>query len=822
MSGRAALVVAIAAGVSAAIGGLAVREWTRPVRPTELRVGYYNFIPYLMVNEDGSPGGFGVEVFAEAARREGMVIRWVNTEGSPDQAFADGRIDLYPMLAITEARQRRISFSRPWWENNLGLMSRTDNVVDRARLGQGDTRVAVLDLSFGVTLFTRAFPEATVVGFAREVPVVESVCLGQADAAMLDVRSYSLIRERVPSCHGIPLTFRWFRELNLTYGVGAQPGLEDEAARLHQAIVALALDGTMTEIGERWGVQATNQMTMFRDLVAMRDRNTALGVTAVVLALIVGVFAWQNRRVRHARVAAEQASRAKNQFLASVSHEIRTPLNGILGMTELLLGTRLDGPQREFVHALEASGRALVTVIDDVLDFAKIESGTLTTRVEAFDLVSLAEDVVTLFAGRAAAKHLDIATTADAEVPAVVLADAGRVRQVLSNLVGNAVKFTDAGTVLVTVARVPSDGDDLARVRLAVADTGAGVPDDQQAKLFLPFSQLDTSTRRRHGGTGLGLAICRELVALMGGTIGMHRNEAGGSTFWFELPVGPDTGQRDDRTVTHEGPVVQFLQGAATATAVDVLLARWGVAVVRVGDVDACLQALAVAPAAVLLIDMARIDTMTDEERARLGAVVMGEHRPHVLLATPGQVTAERRAGICPHAIVASLPVRRESLRLALDEAAPGPGATRQDALATHGMSDVPAATLNARVLVADDNAINRRVVEGMLRRLGCSVTLADNGREAVDAVQRDVFDLVLMDCQMPEMDGFEATRAIRAGGRQRDVAVLALTATALPTLREACAEAGMDAVLTKPCTIEAIRQAVETWAGRGAAGEVS
>jgi signal transduction histidine kinase/CheY-like chemotaxis protein len=790
---------------SAAVCAIAGWFLLRPAAPPTWRVGYYSFPPYLIVGEEGEPDGFAVAAFSEAARRRGIRIEWVNTQGSPDQAFATGAIDLYPMLAITDERRERLALSRPWWENNLGLLMRRGHAIDRGALEKGDARVAVLDLSFGATFFGKAFPKPPLVRFKDTTPLADAVCRGTVDAGMVEARIFQHLRDTVPSCRSVPLEFRWFRELSLTYAVGAQPAYARQADALQRELMALALDGTLTDIGERWNVQATNQMMLFRDLVSVRDRNLALICLSIGLAALVGYVVWQNRQMRQAQQGAEQASRAKNQFLANVSHEIRTPLNGILGMTELLRASELTAAQREFVDALDTSGQSLLAIIADILDYSKIEAGRLTLEDGVVDLADIAEQVVTLFAGRASEKGLDLAASIAPDVPDAIAGDAGRVRQVLSNLVGNALKFTDKGWVLVSVGLDRTAGESLA-LRVSVEDTGPGVPLIARPRLFNAFTQVDESIRRKHGGTGLGLAICHELVNLMGGTIGVETGEAGGSRFFFTLPVRPPTtpptvkpAPRGESALKGQ-TVLLVADGHATRQAAAAVFSSCGARVEVVSELGHALTPLgALDPPDLIVFETHLRRRASDDERRRFAQATAG--CPIVAVRRPG-------ASEAPEAGERSVmwPVRARRLRVAIVES------TFASASGRIPVSTPSGPLLRARVLVADDNEINRRVVQTMLQKLGCDVGVAPDGRAAVAAALASSFDLVLMDVQMPEVDGLEATRLIRAQEAIAHLPIIALTASALPEQRAACDAAGMNGVLTKPCGLEELRAEIVRW----------
>jgi signal transduction histidine kinase/FixJ family two-component response regulator len=816
----------LAAACLLAVGALALLVWHRAPTRT-LRVGYWSFPPYLIVKPDGSPDGFAVAVFSEAARRRQTPIEWVNAKGSPDKAFAAGTIDLYPMLAITDARRTTLALSPPWWENNLGLFTRRGQTVDRAALARGAVRVSLVDLSFGAPFFKRAFPHATIVPFLDHTPVAEAVCTGRADAGMGEARIFGLIRDNVPACRDVALEFRWYRELNLTYAVGAQRPLQREADAFQREIMALALDGTMTGIGEKWGVQATNQMMLFRDLVAVRDRNLLLALAVLSLTALVALALWQYRKVQRAHVAAEQASLAKNQFLANVSHEIRTPLNGILGMTELLLGTPLVRTQREFVEALDESGRALLAIISDILDFSKIEAGKLTLDDQDVDIRQLVEQVVLLFAARASEKGLDVGARIAADVPLVVRGDAGRLRQVLSNLTGNAVKFTDTGSVFVRVERPSDPTPGLVRLRFTIEDTGIGVPEPLRERLFKPFSQIDGSARRRHGGTGLGLAISRQLVRMMNGDIGIESRAEGGSAFWFEtaMRVESPAVPAPPAEAMAGLPVLVVSSLPLTSRLVAAHVEEWGARITSASDVSEAMARLAHAPARTLvIIDESRLYAAAHAQREAFRLHLAERRSPVVTLLPVSNPTAAKGEAVgdplIPGSLAIALPVRADALRTAaIDALQQTPRA--EDLARARALPE----RLAARVLVADDNTINQKVVLSLLRRLGCQAVVVSNGRDALEAARRSLstaiddeplptpFDLVLMDCQMPEMDGLEATRAIRRLGGGDTLPIIALTATSLPEQWTECEAAGMNGFLTKPCGLEALRAEIFRWA---------
>ncbi len=517
-----------------------------------------------------------------------------------------------------------------------------------------------------------------------------------------------------------------------------------------------------------------------------------------------------------ARDKAVESSRLKSEFLATMSHEIRTPMNGVIGLTGLLLGTGLTKTQLQYADGVRASGEALLGIINDILDFSKIEAGKLELEVVDFDLAEAIVEVANLVAEPARAKGLELVAVCLPDLPTMVRGDVGRLRQILLNLVSNAVKFTPVGEVVLRASLAAPLDPGPVMVRLEVADSGIGIAPETADRLFEPFSQADASTTRRYGGTGLGLAICRRLAEAMGGTIGLESRLGEGSTFWLNVPLARAIDPiRSPELREHplEGLRVLVVDDNQTNRLVlATQLLAWSIAADLAPDAYIGLEYLAEAATSSHPYDLAIVDmSMPGMDGLELGRIVKSDPALaslRLVLLSSVNVEAEEAAG-AGYSVRLTKPARPSQLYDALVRAV-GP---REEAPPGVRVSPANVALSDTRLLIVEDNAINQVVAKGLVAKLGYRCDVAGNGLEALAALERQHYDAVLMDCQMPEMDGLEATVEIRrreAG--TSGIPIIAMTAGALVEDRDKCLAAGMDDYIAKPVTGTELDRILRRW----------
>ncbi|HMS82893.1 MAG TPA: response regulator [Nitrospira sp.] len=597
-------------------------------------------------------------------------------------------------------------------------------------------------------------------------------------------------------------------------------------------------------------IEGTTIFSAFiRDITERKEAEQALKTYAQQLERI-------NHQLDGALREAKAATEAKSLFLASMSHEIRTPMNGVIGMTGLLLDTQLTDEQREYAETVRTCGDHLLTIINDVLDFSKIEAGKLDLETIAFDLRFAIDESLDLVAERAFSKGLNLACLFHADVPRHLLGDPGRLRQIVMNLTANAIKFTDRGDVVVEVT-VEAESKEETRIRVAVTDTGIGISEEARERLFQSFSQADGSTTRKYGGTGLGLAICKRLIELMGGAIGVTSQVGGGSCFWFTVNLhkqisGSQVIERD--SVLLAGLHILIVDSKAINRKIlELMTKKWGMQPTLVTSGPEALMALSQAhrqPAfdlVLLDVDMGPTDglELARTIRARTG----GAEIQLVLLTSFGRRGDAKTAKAAGISAYLTKPIRERQLHDCLvavmtqhsAKAAVAAGNQPVPLITRHTLAETKA-DMDLRILLAEDNVINQKVAVRLFQRLGYRIDVVANGREVVEALSRIRYDVIFMDCQMPEMDGFEATRIIRERERSEAISgstfqvsrvgpepsslrsetrngksetphrvpIIALTANAMQGDREQCLAAGMDDYLSKPISVEALTTVLE------------
>jgi signal transduction histidine kinase/CheY-like chemotaxis protein len=630
------------------------------------RIGVDNNPP----NYDWSPAsgasGFAVDVLNEAARRAGVKLEWVYCPRGSRAAFKERSIDLWPVGYYRPGEYPLLHQTQPWSEDQHVFVwdrSRLSVVPDDLRA----VRISVMDRLANRAMAQRLFPKSTIVAMPSRRAVVGAVCSGESELAFLDTRTVeTMLLDRPVACRSTTLGIKPMPSMTDPLSLFARKDLASLADLLRDEIDGMISDGSVLAFAERWFSFSSTDVRQVLRLQEQASRLRWLVGICVGMGIVIGLLVWLIGNLRDARVAADRARSLQAEFLANVSHEIRTPMNGVLGTADLLLDTVEDRDVREQIETIRESAYSQLELLNQILDQSKIDSGVLLLETTPFSLRRLVEQVEKTFESAARRKGISINVRLPADLPPLVQGDGLRIRQVLTNLVNNAVKFTADGSIEISLGCVEFEGN--LSVWFAVRDTGIGIPKTQQASIFEKFRQVDASTTRRYGGTGLGLSISRQLARLMGGDLTVESAPGVGSEFRFNVIVAPS----------------------------------------------------------------------------------------HVT----------ERAKALPAAPPASL----------------------------EGLA----------VLVVEDNLVNQRVAQALLKRLGVNVDVASNGREALAKCRTGSYDVVLMDCHMPEMDGYESTVEIRKlGGLIASVPIIALTAGVSGEERKKAFHCGMDGFLAKPVNRE-------------------
>lgn len=555
-------------------------------------------------------------------------------------------------------------------------------------------------------------------------------------------------------------------------------------------------------------------------IYATQKRNDELATAQAEALVNAGIMMSElhavHEKLNQARLAAEKSDRAKSEFLAHMSHEIRTPFNGVLGMTQLLLKSNLDEPQRQCALTIAQSAESLLTIINDILDFSKIEAGKLALQCYEFDLHEVIESVCQLFAVRARQKGLDLQCSIPEDLPSQWRGDAGRLRQVLVNLVGNAIKFTDRGEVELGVSTIP--GLAKSTLRFEIADTGIGIEQAAQFRIFSPFAQADDGIERQFGGTGLGLAICAKIVEMMGSKMNLHSEPGRGARFWFDIALEVCAEQPIALPISIDLNERRVLLVSDNEKLLSLCTAHLHTLRLRIERASSDAMALGMLRGACDDNDPFRLivlDTQVPETgELALTRILDSDSTlacvPRLFLChmdDDGQYSARRETDLDS---IVTKPLRRRDFRAKVIDILAGKHSSPSDTATL-----MPSPMCEGLVLVAEDNPVNQLVAKAMLKSLGLQCEIVADGDAAVQAWRSGRYDIILMDCQMPRMNGFEATRKIRHGEAQTSQAripIIALTANAIVGDRETCIEAGMDDFLSKPYTESSLRAVLAHW----------
>ncbi|MBI4892206.1 MAG: response regulator [Acidobacteria bacterium] len=640
-----------------------------------VRIGTDNTPPYHYLESNGRPRGMVADILQEAARRRGIQLRWELRSEGPVRALSAKAVDLWPLLSTQSTMWPEFHFTRPYMRNSYVLLFRKEEYESPEGLKRAK-RISVIGYPLASKIAARAAPEAELSRQRKREDALEAVCRDQSDVALLEARTAQyLMLHRPEACAGQDFHTVGLGMAPTELAVASTREASKYADELRAEIDDMMADGVVGRLMAPWNYYYSGEVeALYKEEEAHRARQISMALAAVLGLAALGLLrvAW---RMQEARQQAQGANVAKTQFLAVMSHEIRTPLHGLLGISALLKDSKLDAEQREFVELIEQSGKSLLELVNDILDLARIERGKMELAMAAYEPRRLFDSVLRAWQPQARRKGFELKLEGLGHLPLKATGDEAKLRQILNNLLANAIKFTEHGAVIVRVK--PAAGGAGEVLRVEVEDTGIGIAPENLSRIFEQFRQADSSISKRFGGTGLGLNIARRLVELMGGEMGVESEAGEGTVFWFTVRM-------------------------------------------TAGNEDA---------------------------------------------KAPAAFSAKRRS---------------------------------------------PGHRTAARVLLAEDNPVNQRIAEKLLTRSECCVTTVANGREALEALRRQEFDAIFMDCQMPEMNGLEAAVEIRKLGLE--VPIIALTASAMPEEKEKCLAADMDDFLTKPIDLGELDRVLRTW----------
>lgn len=765
--------------------------------------------PLAYRDQSGEPIGFFVETMAEAARRAGLQFEWHFHSEGMESALRQPTVDLWAAATPTTVRRRLFHFSTPWWVYDYHLLVAEEHPV-RTDLDLSGRIIVHRNSPPSEVNWESGYPGAR---FEIERSIEEAgrlLCQGEADALLLNnIESNNFLLRRPAACRDVSLRTLSQPTVVANLAIVAPFEKRQLAERLRGSVEQMTVDGTLAEIAARYpGVLSRNAKLMLHSGARAGQRRLvqfALVAAAVLFLVIGGGFLLLRSAKRRARTAIESANtalRAKDEFVAKMSHEIRTPMNALLGYLEMLLGTPLRADQRHFGSEVSRAASTLLGMLNDVLDYAKLRSDGVSLRREAYDPTRVIDDAAATLLIRAEEKGLDLIVRIGPEVPEKVIGDAVGLRRIIVNLLSNGVKFSEHGFVRVDL-QYEAKGNDQGVLILTVVDTGPGISEEKRQAIFESFIQAGSTDQSEREGAGLGLAIVAGLVELMEGSIDLKSAVGVGSRFTIRIPA-PAAEPRRGWLIPHQqqrATLLLLVKPSANTKILEEYLSGVGLELRHATsekDLVAMLEkaCLAGTPVWGILLQSQCLESTVHEFAFRVRAVPNG--RGVAIILTDSL-----------QSLVELPPEDRESLDCILTW--PFGGRTMRQLFGNEHREEVGGSHGKVTVLVVDDNAINRRVATSLLERLGCEADSASNGQDAIDCVARRKYRLVLMDIQMPVLDGYEAARQIRLLEPPRSrTLIYGLTAAPEEEARPKCMAAGMDGCLFKPVDLEIMRQVVQ------------